>query len=275
MAPPSISNQAPPLNQVAQTPQGSNGRAFMINVNQAQSSRDVANGTFLFENRYASVLLDTGADKSFISLDFAYIINKPWDKLSKPFTIEVADGNSIIIDSVVRDCVIVLNRDEFLIDLISMQMGSFDAIVGMDWLTFNHAEVVCFEKFIRITLENGCILNVFCDTPMFKLNLMSCFQAQHYLRMKYVTFLALVVEKERKEKKISDISIVHDFPDVFPDDVTGLPPVRQVEFRVDLIPGSNPVAKAPYHLAPSEMRELSSQLQELLDKGFIHPSSSP
>ncbi|XP_076933730.1 uncharacterized protein LOC143599724, partial [Bidens hawaiensis] len=180
-----------------------------------------------------------------------------------------------MIDSVVRDCVIVLNKVEFLIDLIPMQMGSFDVIVGMDWLTYNHVEVVCFEKFIRIPLENGRVLKVFGDTPTSKINLMSFFQAHRYLRKKCIAFLALVVEKEWKENKLSDIPVVHEFPDVFPNDVTGLPPVRQVEFRIDLIPRANHVAKAPYRLAPLEMQELSSQLQEVSEKGFIHTSSSP
>ncbi|XP_076916623.1 uncharacterized protein LOC143576417 [Bidens hawaiensis] len=188
-----------------------------------------------------------GADKSFISLDFAYIIGKPQNKLSKPFTVEVADGNSIIIDSVIRDCVITLNKFKFRIYLIPMKMDSFDVIVRMDWLTLNYAEVICFEKFL----------------------------SQRYLHKKYVAFVSLVVDKERKEKKISNIPVVRNFPDVFPDEVSRLPPIHQPKFQIDLILGANPVAKAPYHLSPSEMQELSSQLQELLDNGFIRPSSSP
>ncbi|XP_076891798.1 uncharacterized protein LOC143543334 [Bidens hawaiensis] len=145
----------------------------------------------------------------------------------------------------------------------------------MDWLSLNRVEVACFDKFLRIPLQDGRILKVFGSTPASKLNLMSCFQAQHCLRKKYVAFLAPVVEKDKEKKKIQDIPIVRDFPNVFPDDVVGLPPIRQVEFRIDLVPGANPVAKAPDRLAPSEMQELSSQLQELSNKGFIHPSSSP
>jgi hypothetical protein len=78
-----------------------------------------------------------------------------------------------------------------------------------------------------------------------------------------------------EKKTPQDTPIVRDYPEVFPDDLTGLPPARQVEFRIDLVPGATPVAKAPYRLAPSEMHELSSQPQELLDKGFIRPSVSP
>ncbi|KAI3825909.1 hypothetical protein L1987_07638 [Smallanthus sonchifolius] len=90
-----------------------------------------------------------------------------------------------------------------------------------------------------------------------------------------MVFLAHVIQKEDKKRSVQDIPIIRDFPEVFPDDLPGLPPVRQVEFRIDLIPGANPVAKAPYRLAPSEMQELASQLQELADKGFIRPSHSP
>ncbi|XP_076937385.1 uncharacterized protein LOC143604973 [Bidens hawaiensis] len=220
--------QVPPTNQVAPTPQGSNGRAFRMNVNHAQSSSDVMNGTFSISNHFSSVLFDAGADKSFISLDFAYIIDKHWDRLSKPFIVEVANGNSITIDSVIRDS-----------------------------LTLNHVEVFCFEKFLHIPLKDGCVLKVFGSTPASKLNLMSCFQAQHYLGKKYVAYLALVVEKDKDKKKIQDIAIVRDFPDVFSDDVVGLPPIRQVEFRIDLVPVANPIAKAPYRLALYEMQELN------------------
>ncbi|GKF48736.1 hypothetical protein Tco_0141987 [Tanacetum coccineum] len=94
-----------------------------------------------------------------------------------------------------------------------------------------------------------------------------------------LVFLANVTAKETndksKEKILEDVSIVRDFPEVFPEDFSGLPPSRQVEFQIDLVPGATPVARAPYRLAPFEMKELSEQLKELSDKGFIRPSSSP
>ncbi|GJW08122.1 hypothetical protein Tco_1570545 [Tanacetum coccineum] len=83
------------------------------------------------------------------------------------------------------------------------------------------------------------------------------------------------VEDKSEEKRLEDVPIVQDFPEVFPEDLPGLPPTRQVEFQIDLVPGAAPVARAPYRLAPSEMKELSEQLKELSDKGFIRPSSSP
>ncbi|GKC01903.1 putative reverse transcriptase domain-containing protein [Tanacetum coccineum] len=83
------------------------------------------------------------------------------------------------------------------------------------------------------------------------------------------------IEDNSEKKRFEDVPIIQKFPEVFPEDLLGLPPTRQVEFQIDLIPGAAPVARAPYRLAPSEMKELSDQIQELSDKGFIRPSSSP
>ncbi|KAJ9556298.1 hypothetical protein OSB04_010912 [Centaurea solstitialis] len=90
-----------------------------------------------------------------------------------------------------------------------------------------------------------------------------------------MAFMAHVVDREVKEKQIQDFPVVREFPEVFPEELPGLPPQRQVGFHIDLVPGAGPTAKSPYRLTPSEMQELSNQLQELLDKGFIRPSSSP
>ncbi|GJU47227.1 putative reverse transcriptase domain-containing protein [Tanacetum coccineum] len=130
----------------------------------------------------------------------------------------------------------------FEIDLMPIELGTFDVIIGMDWLIKHDVVIVCGEKVARKYVERGCHL-----------------------------FLAHVTEKESKEKQLEDVPVICDFPEELP----GLPPPRQVEFQIDLVPGAAPVARAPYRLAPSEMRELSVQLQELLEKGFIRPSSSP
>ncbi|XP_076913234.1 uncharacterized protein LOC143571784, partial [Bidens hawaiensis] len=136
----------------------------------------------------------------------------------------------------------------------------------MDWLSAQRSEIVCFEKFIRIPIADGQIHCVFGEkSSSSSLKFITCFQAQKYLPKKYVAFIVHVVEK--KEQKIEDIPIVREYPEVFPDDVSGLPPNRDVEFRIDLMPGATPIPRAPYRLAPSEMQDLSNQLQELLDKG--------
>ncbi|GJT07977.1 hypothetical protein Tco_0842439 [Tanacetum coccineum] len=100
-------------------------------------------------------------------------------------------------------------------------------------------------------------------------------KARNTIRKGCQLFLAQVTGKEPTKRHLEDESVIRDFPKVFPDDMPGLPPHRQVEFKINLVPGATPVARAPYRLAPSEIKELSKQLQELLEKGFIRPSSSP
>ena len=90
-----------------------------------------------------------------------------------------------------------------------------------------------------------------------------------------IGYLATVRDTQRGELKLEDIPIVREFPDVFPKDLSGLPPDREIEFSIDLLPGFSPISKAPYRMAPTELRELKAQLQELLDEGFIRPSVSP
>lgn len=124
MAPPTTLGQVPAIqaplsNQVSQASQSAHGHALMMNVKQAQNSNDVVNDVFLVNDHFVSMLFDTGADKSFISLDFAYN-DKPRNKLSKPYIVKVANGNSIIIDLVIRNCVLTLNKVKFYIYLIPL-----------------------------------------------------------------------------------------------------------------------------------------------------------
>ncbi|KAJ0619192.1 putative nucleotidyltransferase, Ribonuclease H [Helianthus annuus] len=270
--------QQPQQQQQQPQQQAAHARTFNINARQAQADNNVVNGTFLVNGIYASCLFDTGADNCFVSFEFEKLLRRKRSYLSTPFEVEVATGRTIAVNSVLRDCTLELNSHIFPINLIPMQLGSFDVIVGMDFLRENRAEVVCSNKMIRFVLASGDILCVYGETTAKDLKLMSCLQARKYLRKEYRAFLAniVVAETDKKRKvEVKDVPVVREFPQVFPDDLPGLPPSRDIDFRIDLIPGANPVAKAPYRLAPSEMRELSNQLQELLEKGFIRPSTSP
>ncbi|GJX24185.1 putative reverse transcriptase domain-containing protein [Tanacetum coccineum] len=163
-----------------------------------------------------------------------------------------------------------------------VELGSFDVIVGMDWLAKYHAVIDCAKKIVCIPWGNETLIihgdksnqgNRTC------LNIISCTKTHKYLLKGHHVFLAHVTTKEIEdksgEKRVEDVLIVQDFPEVFPKDLPGLPLTRQMEFQIDLVPGDAPVARAPYRLAPSKMKELSEQLQGLSDKGFIRPSSSP
>ncbi|GJS34691.1 putative reverse transcriptase domain-containing protein [Tanacetum coccineum] len=161
-----------------------------------------------------------------------------------------------------------------------VELGSFDVIIGMDWLAKYHALIVCDEKVVRIPYGDEVLIirGDNCDGGS-KLNIISCTRTQKYIQKGCQVYLARItskkVEDKSKEKRLEEVSIVREFPEVFPEDLPGLPPARQVEFQIDLVPGAALVAQAAYRLAPAKMQELSTQLQELSDKGFIRPSSSP
>ncbi|GJX00440.1 putative reverse transcriptase domain-containing protein [Tanacetum coccineum] len=211
---------------------GARARAYVV-VENPQQNPNVVTGTFLLNDHYACILFDSGAEKSFV----------------RP------DGKVVSTNTVLRSCTLVLLNHVFKIDLLLTRLGSFDVIVGMDWLSYHRAVIDCYEKIVRIPLPNGEILEVQGERPEKDPGSLACIKAD--------------------EKKLDDIRVVRDFPEVFPDDLSGLPPMREIEFRIDLIPGASLVVKSPYRLPLSEMLELSNQLKELQEKGFIRPSHLP
>ncbi|GJY17023.1 putative reverse transcriptase domain-containing protein [Tanacetum coccineum] len=201
------------------------GKAYAISGGDANPGSNFVTGTFLLNNHYASVLFDSGADRSFFSTTFSTLLNIIPDTLDVSYAVELADGRIAETNIVLRGCTIGLLGHPFNIDLMPVELGSFDIIIGMDWLANNRAVIICDEKMHHIVYEDSEV---------------------------YGERLSVITK-----------------------DLPGLPPTRQVEFQIDLVPGVAPVARAPYRVALSEMQELSAQLQELSDKGFIRPSSSP
>ncbi|GJS50352.1 putative reverse transcriptase domain-containing protein [Tanacetum coccineum] len=190
-------------------------RAYVVGTARTNPNSNVVMGTFLLNNRYALILCDTGADKSFVSTAFSSLIDIIPTTLDHGYDVELAN-----------------------------EMGSFDVIIVMDWLSKYHAVIVCDEKLVCVPFGNE--ISIFCGDRSnngheSRLNIISCTKTKKYL--------------------------LKDLPSI--------PPTRQVEFQIDLIPGATPIARVPYRLAPSKMKELSDQLKELSDKGFIRPSSSP
>lgn len=231
------------------------GRAFVLNADQARNDPNVVAGTFLLDNQYATVLFDLGADYSFVATNFLPLLHDKPTPMYVHFNVEMANGELVKLNEVVRACTLVLNDHPFVIDLVPFDMGSFDVIVGMDWMSRVDASILCSDKVVRIPLSNGVVLEVQGEqSEMNERHLMSA---------------------KNKEVRIEDVPVVRDFQDAFPDDLPGLSPSRQLDFRIDLVPDAAPVSKAPYRLAPTEMQELANQLKELQDKGFIRPSHSP
>ncbi|GJX52510.1 putative reverse transcriptase domain-containing protein [Tanacetum coccineum] len=250
--------------------------------NAGANPDNVVAGTFLLNNRYAYILFDTGADRSFVSTAFSSQIDITPSTLDHYYDVELADGRIIGLNTILKGCTLNFLNHQFNINLMPVELGSFDAIIGMDWLAKHQAVIACAEKIVRIPCKNKTLIihgDGSTQGNVTRLNIISCTKTQKYMEKGFPIFLAHVTTKEiedkSEKKRLEDVPIVQDFPEVFPEDLPGLPPTRQVEFQIDLVPGAAPVARAPYRLAPSEMKELSEQLKELSDKGFIRPSSSP
>ncbi|GJS05289.1 putative reverse transcriptase domain-containing protein [Tanacetum coccineum] len=235
------------------------GKAYVLGRGDANPNSNVVKGTFLLNNHYAYILFYSGADRSFVSTTFSTLLNITPDTLDVSYAVELADGRISETNTILKGCTLGLLGHPFNVDLMPVELGSFDVIIGMDWLANHHAVIVCDEKIVRIPYGDEALI-IQGDgggrDEKSKLSIISCTRTQKYIEKGCSIFLA------------------QDFPEVFPEDLPGLPPTRQVEFQIDLVPGAAPVARAPYRLAPSKLQELSTQLQELSDKGFIRPRSS-
>ncbi|GJZ45109.1 reverse transcriptase domain-containing protein [Tanacetum coccineum] len=231
------------------------GRAFMLGTEEAHQDPNIMTGTFTLNDHYATTLFDSGADYSFVSTTFIPLLGIEPSDLGFNYEIKIASRQLVEIDKVIRGCKLEIEGHVFDINLIPFGSRSFDVIIGMDWLSNHTAEIICHEKVVRIPLPNGKVLRVIGQRPDEKV--------RH------------LVSAKAKDHKREELVVVRDFLEVFPDDLSGLPPSQEIKFQIELVPGAIQVVKSPYRLAPSEMEELSSQLKEIQDKGFVRQSSSP
>ncbi|GKD55688.1 putative reverse transcriptase domain-containing protein [Tanacetum coccineum] len=279
-------SDCPKLKNGNQGNQAGNGnavaRAYVVGSAGTNPNSNVVTGTFLLNNRYASILFDTGADRSFVSTAFSSLIDIIPTTLDHGYDVELADGKIIWVNTLIRDCTLNFLNHPFNINLMPVEMGSFDVIIGMNWLGKYHAVIFYDKKLVRVPFGDEILIfhgDGSNNGHESRLKIISCTKTKKYLLNGCPIFLAHVTTKKAedksKEKRLEDVPIVQDILEFFPEDLPGIPPTRQVEFQIDLIPSVAPVARAPYRLAPSEMKELSDQLKELSDKGFIRPSSSP
>ncbi|GKC99004.1 putative reverse transcriptase domain-containing protein, partial [Tanacetum coccineum] len=230
-------------------------KAYAIGEGGTNPDSNVVTGTFLLNNCYASMLFDSGADRSFVSSTFTALLDVAPFTLDTSYAVELADGRISETNIVLRGCTLGLLGHSFDIDLMPIELGRFDVIISMDWLPKYHALIVCDEKVVRIPYGDEVLI----------------IRGDDY--DKGIT--SKKAEDKSEEKRLEDVPIIREFSEVFLDDLPRLPLARQVEFQIDLVPGAAPIARSPYRLAPAELQELSTQLKELSDRGFIRPSSLP
>ncbi|GJT95293.1 putative reverse transcriptase domain-containing protein [Tanacetum coccineum] len=200
---------------------GARGQVYALIDGDQNLGPNVVTGMFLLNNRYAKVLFDLRSDKSFMNVNFSHLIDIEPVKVDHSYEVELADGRVVSTNTILKGCALNLVNHLFKINLMPIELGTFDVIIGMDWLVLHDVIMVCRKKEVHVPLKKRTLVVKGDD----------------------------VVEKKPAERRLEDVPVICEFPDVFPKDLPGLPPSRQVEFE-------------------------NWQLQDLSDKGFIRPSSS-
>ncbi|KAL0553939.1 hypothetical protein IC582_007843 [Cucumis melo] len=251
------------------------GRVFATNRTEAEKAGTVVTGTLPVLGHYALVLFDSGSSHSFISSAFVSHARLEVEPLHHVLSVSTPSGECMLSKEKVKACQIEISGHVIEVTLIVLDMLDFDVILGMDWLAANHASIDCSRKEVTFNPPSMASFKFKGGGSKSLPQVISAIRASKLLSQGTWGILASVVDTREADVSLSSEPVVRDYPDVFPEELPGLPPHREVEFAIELEPGTVPISRAPYRMAPAELKELKVQLQELLDKGFIRPSVSP
>jgi hypothetical protein len=212
---------------------------------------------FLINDISAVVLFDSGASHSFISATYVGKHNLPLDLLRCQMIVSYPGG-----DMPARQLCPKVNLKirgvDFVTNLIVLESKGIDVILGMDWLSKYKVLIDCAKKYVKMTTPEGKEMK---------------FIAEPVVTAKGVANCAKVNQLDTSQG--SEVPVVNKFPDVFPEELPGMPPDQDIEFLIELKPGTSPIYKTPYRMATPELAKLKEHVKKLLEKGCIHPSSSP
>ncbi|KAL0540116.1 hypothetical protein IC582_024346 [Cucumis melo] len=251
------------------------GRVFATNRTEAEKAGTVVTGTLPVLGHYALVLFDSGSSHSFISSAFVSHARLEVEPLHHVLSVSTPSGECMLSKEKVKACQIEISGHVIEVTLIVLDMLDFDVILGMDWLAVNHASIDCSRKEVTFNPPSMASFKFKGGGSKSLPQVISAIRASKLLSQGTWGILASVVDTREADVSLSSEPVVRDYPDVFPEELPGLPPHREVEFAIELEPGTVPISRAPYRMAPAELKDLKVQLQELLDKGFIRPSVSP
>lgn len=235
---------------------------YHIGGEEASYASGLVQGECEIANKRFVVLFDSGATHSFISVDCVSSIKLHVTVLPFDLVVTIPSVEPVILNEACLQCPLNILGMHFKVDLICIPLKHLGVILGMDWLSSHHVLLDCARKSVIFRDPD---VSRFLNINRLKISLKGGIQ-------KYVFLNSISM---RPEVEISEILVVGDFPEVFPSNVSGLPPVRDVEFSFYVVPGIGPIHISPYIMDPTEMSELRNQLEDLLSKKFIRPSVSP
>ena len=219
----------------------------------------------------AYALVDPGATHSFISVPFTKRHQIESQPINGRMVVSVPNEDTMISERIVPGSRLVIQNKDFPAYLIVLGIHDFDIVLGMDWLSKYRASLDCYKKEVRLVRPEEPSVIFRGIRREIAPSLINAMTSSKMLQKGFQGYLAFVVDRRQEGTRLEDIPIVKEFPD----DISGLPPDREVEFTIDLIPGTEPISIPPYKMAPAELGELKAKLEELLSKGLIRPSISP
>ncbi|XP_050902548.1 uncharacterized protein LOC127114490 [Lathyrus oleraceus] len=244
-------------------------RVYTLDARKAKSNNALIAGTCLINDHPCFVLFDCGATHSFVSIRCMKRLGLQAIPLSPPMVLTTAMDDMVETPLICENCSLSVNGRVFQIDLIYLPLKKVDVVLGMDWLSANSVFIGCEKKLIIIPSSEATLKD------MLTTILEGTVGMVNFLFENEKSVLLALTKESSDNLNVTQIPVVCEFPEVFREDVSSLPPEREVEFSIDLVPGTAPISFSPYRMTPLELRELKNQLEELLTKHFIRPSVSP
>ncbi|KAL0541298.1 hypothetical protein IC582_021340 [Cucumis melo] len=251
------------------------GKVFATNKTEAERASTMVTGTLPVLGHYALILFGSGSSHSFISSAFVLHARLEIEPLHHVLSVSTPYEENMLSKEKVKACQIEIVGHVIEVMLLVLDMLDFDVILGMDWLAANHASIDCSRKEVAFNPPLMASFKFKGEGSRSLPKVISAVRASKLLSQGTWSILASVVNTREVDVSLSSEPVVRDYPDVFPEELPGLPLQREIEFAIELEPDTVPISRAPYRMAPVELKELKVQLQELLDKGFIRPSVSP
>ncbi|KAA0056483.1 reverse transcriptase [Cucumis melo var. makuwa] len=226
------------------------GKVNAMTQQEAEDASDVITGTILICNVPADVLFDSGATHSFVSSIFLTKLNRMLKPLSEGLAIYTPVDDVLLVNEVLRNCEVLVEGISLLVDLLPLELQRLDVILGMDFLFAHYASMDCHRKEV-VFRKPGFAEVVFRGMrKAVSRSLISVLKAEKLLRKGCTAFLAHIVVVQREKLKPEDVPVVKEFLDVFSDDLSGLQPDREIEFTIELLPGTTPISQAPPSVSP-------------------------
>ncbi|XP_074342415.1 uncharacterized protein LOC141679962 [Apium graveolens] len=218
----------------------------------------------------------SGATHSFAFVNYLKRISRPFERLPIEFSAILPSGEILYSNKWLRAVPIYIDNHELYVDLVVLEMHDYEVILGMDWLSKYNATIDCKNKKVMFNPSEGDQFEFVANFSNYMISTISAIKDRRMLQDGCVGYFGNVIGTDIiVENKPEEVPVVKEFLEVFPKELPGLPPDREIQFEIDLIPSTDPISKAPYRMAPAELRELKSQLHELLEKKLVRPSYSP